>query len=119
MKTKARTEDFSNIVTTPHGKSDVVLSDKVYCPKSSFREHPCSGIWCGEDIRKWPVEPGTVTRTARCQRLMWSAKKCCRLARGAESRKQGYIVLCRCVSPHLELGLGSSGIFNTVVHCTM
>lgn len=70
MKTKARTEDFLNVGTKPHGKSVVVLPDEVYCPKPNFRADPCSGILCTEDTHERAVEPGMVMRTARRQRLI-------------------------------------------------
>lgn len=87
VKTKARTEDFLNVGTKPLEKSVVVLCDQVYCPKPSFRADPCSGIWCSEDSHKWPVESGVVVRIAWCQRLIWSAKRLCSLARCAEPCK--------------------------------
>ena len=44
MKTKARTYDFLNVGTKPHGKSVGILCDEMYRPKPNFRADPSSEI---------------------------------------------------------------------------
>lgn len=50
MKTKARTEEFLNVGTKPHGKPVDILCDEVYCPEPNSRADPSGGIQCSEDI---------------------------------------------------------------------